>query len=103
MSWPEWSELTAVLGQGEEGEDAWRSVLVVGMEDVLEVVESEKLFDCCCVSDCTSVFLLVVWREKVGMMEEVWRVEAGFEVFVSVLVLLWWWWSWRWRWWRWWM
>ena len=59
------------------------------MEDVLEVVDSEKLFDCCFVSDCTSVFLLVVWREKVGMTEEVWRVEVELEVFVLVLVLWW--------------
>ena len=88
MSWLEWWELTAVLG--EEGEDAWRSELVVGMEDVLEVVDSEKLFDCFSVWDCTSVFLLVVWREKVGMTEEVWRLEAGLELFVLVLVL----WSW---------
>ena len=80
-----------MLAEGEEGEDVWRSEVVVGMEDVLEVVESEKLFDCF-VWDCTSVFLLVVWREKVGMTEEVWRVEAGFEVFVSVLVLLLLWW-----------
>ena len=80
-----------MLAEGEEGEDVWRSEVVVGMEDVLEVVESEKLFDCFA-WDCTSVFLLVVWREKVGMTEEVWRVEAGFEVFVSVLVLLLLWW-----------
>ena len=63
-----------MVAEGEVGEDVWRSELVVGMEDVLEVVESEKLFDCCCVSDCTSVFLLVVWKEKVGMTEELWMV-----------------------------
>ena len=90
MSWLELRPV--VLGEEGEEEDAWRSELVVGMEDVLEVVDSENVFDCCCVSDCTSVFLLVVWREKVGMTEEVWRVEAGFEVFVSVLVLLLLWW-----------
>ena len=102
MSWleprPGWWDLTAVLEEGEG--DVWRSELAVGMEVVLEVVESEKLFDCCCVSDRTSVFLLVVWREKVGMTEEVWRLEAGLELFVLVLVL-WSWWLWRsWAWWR---
>ena len=88
-------ELKAERG---EGEDVWRSELVVGMEDVLEVVESENVFDCCRARDCTSVFLLVVWGEKVGMSVEVWMLEAGLEVFVSVLVLvlLWSWWRWWW-------
>ena len=67
------------------------------MEDVLEVVESENVFDCCRARDCTSVFLLVVWRERVGMTEEVWMVGVGLEVFVLVLVLLLWWWLWWWR------
>lgn len=73
-----------MLEEEEEEGDVWRSELAVGMEVVLEVVE------------------FVVWREKVGMTEEVWRLEAGLELFVLVLVL-WSWWLWRsWAWWRWW-